>query len=201
MSYRSLITFLLFLVNWSITLWKQITLLSVRDRLLYLIRESVSIQHLNSNLVDLQKNQDELLKNWQLCQLFLPNSKKMLAKKEAFYTWSIKFCQSMIGENLLNLPAFTGGHLKSISKVLSWCISDSIIKTRLKTARKIGGLPSCQKTFTDILRVYVLCACVWNCRCQVKTLMETSPPQAVGRPPERGLRVQLPSGRDSRQST
>ncbi len=188
MSYHSLITFLLFLVNCSITLWKQITLLSVRDRLLYLIRESVSIQHLNSNLVDLQQNQDELLKNWQLRQLFLPNSKKMLAKKEAFYTWSIKFCQSLIGENLLNLPAFTRGHLKIISKVLSWCISDSIIKTRLKT-------------FTDILRVYVLCACVWNFRCQVKTLMETSPPQAVGRPPERGLRVQLPSGRDSRQST
>ncbi len=97
--------------------------------------------------------------------------------------------------------SFTRGHLKSISKVLSWCISDSIIKTRLKTARKIGGLPSCQKTFTDILQGYVLCACVWNFRCQVKNADGTSPSQAVGRPPERGLRVQLPSGRDSRQST
>ncbi len=189
-------------MNCRITLWKQITLLSVQDRLFYLIRESVSIKHLNSNVIfNLQQNQDKLLKNGQLCQLFLPNSKKMLPKKEAFYTWSIKFCQSLIGENLLNLPAFTRGHLKSISKVLSWCISDSIIKTRLKTARKIGGLPSCQKTFTDILQGYVLCACVWNFRCQVKNADGTSPSQAVGQPPEQGLRVQLPSGRDSRQST
>lgn len=64
--------------------------------------------------------------------------------------------------------SFYRGASEKCSKVFSWCISDSIIKTRLKTARKIGGLPSCQKTFTDILRGYVLCACVWHFRCQVK---------------------------------
>lgn len=171
-------------------------------RLLYLIRSSVLIQTFSSNLVDLQQNQDKSLWKCQLRQLFLLNSKKMLSKKETFHIWSIKFCQSLIRENLLNLPAFRWGHLKSISKVLSWRISDIIIKTRLKTVKKkISGLPSCQKTFTGILRVYVLCACVWNFRCQVKMLMETSPLQAVGQPPEWGLRVQLPSGRDSRQST
>lgn len=60
----------------------------------------------------------------------------MLSKKETFHIWRIKFCQFLIGENLLNLPAFRGGHLKSISKVLSWRISDIIIKTRLKTVQK-----------------------------------------------------------------